>query len=156
MLPELYTVSPRIVAADISSRRQERTRENLLLRKRNCEVITASPENLYGQYDIILADMPCSNTGVFRKRPDALWRFNERTLKDICEIQRTIAAGALKLLAPGGIIIFSTCSIEPDENQELIGSLCEQYPQLVCEESQLLLPDTTHDGAFAARLRLQA
>ncbi|MBQ9088419.1 MAG: RsmB/NOP family class I SAM-dependent RNA methyltransferase [Lentisphaeria bacterium] len=153
MLGELCSPDARIVAADISSRRQERTRENFVLRSRSYEVITASPENLYGQYDIILADMPCSNTGVFRKRPDALWRFNERTIKDICEIQRTIAAGALKLLAPGGIIIFSTCSIEPDENQALIDHLCEQYPDLVCEESQLLLPDTTHDGAFAARLR---
>ena len=155
MLGESCAPEARIVAADISSRRQERTRENFMLRKRDYEVITASPENLYGKYDIILADMPCSNTGVFRKRPDALWRFNERTLKDICEVQRTIAAGALKLLAPGGIIIFSTCSIEPDENQALIDSLCEQHPELICEESQLLLPDTTHDGAFAARVRLQ-
>ena len=154
MLGELCRPETRIVAADISSRRQERTRENLALRKRPYEVVTASPENLYGKYDIILADMPCSNTGVFRKRPDALWRFSESKLKEVCAVQQQIATEALKLLAPGGIIILSTCSIEPEENELLVEKLCGTIPDLTCEESHLLLPESTCDGAFAARCRL--
>ena len=154
MLGELCRPETRIVAADISSRRQERTRENFALRKRPYEVVTASPENLYGKYDIILADMPCSNTGVFRKRPDALWHFSESKLREICKIQREIALSALKLLAPNGIIIISTCSIEPEENEALVKFLCDSNPDLVCEESRVILPDNDHDGAFATRLRL--
>ena len=154
MLGELCSEECTVTAADISSRRQERTRKNFEVYRRNYRVITAAPENLYGQYDIIMADMPCSNTGVFRKRPDALWRFNEKDLAEIVNIQHNILAAAAKLLAPGGIIIVSTCSIEPEENLSLVEFLCSAIPGMVCEEMQTLLPDSDHDGAFAARLRL--
>ena len=156
MLGELCDKSCRITAADVSSRRQERTRENFTLRRRNYEVIAAAPEELYGKYDIILADLPCSNTGVFRKRPDALWNFSEKKLQDICRIQREIVKSAFKLLAPGGIIIISTCSIEPEENGELVKFFCSLDPHLQCEVQQTILPAPEHDGAFAARCRLNA
>lgn len=153
MLGELCTPECRITAADISSRRQQRTRENFLLRNRNYEVIAASPDELYGQYDIILADLPCSNTGVFRKRPDALWNFSGKKFQEICAVQKEILSSALKLLAPGGIIIISTCSIEPEENEELVNFFCSLDPAIRCEVQQTLLPTQHHDGAFAARCR---
>ena len=156
MLGELCDKSCRIIAADVSSRRQERTRENFALRRRNYEVVAAAPEELYGKYDIILADLPCSNTGVFRKRPDALWHFSEKKLQEICRIQREIVKSALGLLAPGGIIILSTCSIEPEENEELVNFFCSLDPRLQCEVQQTILPTPEHDGAFAARCRLNA
>lgn len=155
MLGELCAPECRVVAADISSRRQQRTKENFVQRKRSYEVITASPDELYGQYDIILADMPCSNTGVFRKRPDALWHFSEKKLQEISTIQHQIVKSALKLLAPGGIIILSTCSIEPEENEELVKFFCSLDERLQCEVQQTILPDAEHDGAFAARIRLR-
>ena len=153
MLGELCAPDCRIVAADVSSRRQQRTKENFVQRQRNYEVIAASPDELYGQYDIILADLPCSNTGVFRKRPDALWHFSEKKLKEISSIQQAIVKSALKLLAPGGIIILSTCSIEPEENEELVKFFCSLDERLQCEVQQTILPATDHDGAFAARIR---
>ena len=155
MLGELCAPDCRVVAADISSRRQQRTKENFVQRGRRYEVITASPDELYGQYDIILADMPCSNTGVFRKRPDALWHFSEKKLQEISSIQHEIVKSALKLLAPGGIIILSTCSIEPEENEELVKFFCSLDERLQCEAQQTILPDSEHDGAFAARIRLR-
>ena len=154
MLGELCSPDCRVVAADISSRRLQRTRENFTLRKRNYEVICATADELYGQYDIILADLPCSNTGVFRKRPDALWNFSEKKFQEICAIQKDILRSALKLLAPGGIIIISTCSIEPEENGELVKFFCSLDPALHCEIQQTILPSSQHDGAFAARCRL--
>ena len=152
MLGELCGNDCEITAADISPRRQERTRKNFEVYHRNYQVITAAPESLCGQYDIIMADMPCSNTGVFRKRPDAIWRFNEKDLAEIVNIQHNILSAAAKLLAPGGIIIVSTCSIEPEENSQLIDFLLSINPSLNCEIQQTLLPDSTHDGAFAALL----
>ena len=154
MLGELCSPDCRIVASDISSRRQQRTKENFVLRNRNYEVITAKPDELYGQYDIILADLPCSNTGVFRKRPDALWNFSEKKFQEICTLQKDILKSALKLLAPGGIIIISTCSIEPEENEELVKFFCSLDPALRCEVQQTILPSLQHDGAFAGRCRL--
>ena len=154
MLGELCRPECAITAADISSGRQDRTRENFALRSRNYQVVVAAPENLYGKYDIIMADMPCSNTGVFRKRPDALWRFDEKHLREIVEIQHNILESAVKLLAPNGIIIVSTCSIEPEENAQLVDFLLSINPAFNCEIQQTILPTSTHDGAFAARLRL--
>lgn len=154
MLGELCRPSCGITAADINSRRQERTRKNFETYQRNYQVITAKPEELSGKYDIIMADMPCSNTGVFRKRPDALWRFSEDHLKDIVAIQHHILSCAAGLLAPNGIIIVSTCSIEPEENSQLADFLTSLDPAFVCEEQRTLLPTADHDGAFAARVRL--
>lgn len=154
MLGELCRPECSVTAADISPVRQERTRENFTLRSRSYQVVAAAPENLYGKYDIIMADMPCSNTGVFRKRPDALWRFDEKHLREIVKIQQDILRSAAKLLAPNGIIIISTCSIEPEENDQLVDFLTSLDPAFDCEIRQTILPESTHDGAFAARLRL--
>ncbi len=154
MLGELCRPECSVTAADINAARQERTRENFTLRSRNYQVVTAAPENLYGKYDIIMADLPCSNTGVFRKRPDALWRFDEKHLREIVKIQQNILKSAARLLAPNGIIIVSTCSIEPEENAQLADFLTSLDPAFNCEAQQTILPEATHDGAFAARLRL--
>ena len=154
MLGELCRPECSVAAADINAARQERTRENFALRSRNYQVITAAPENLYGKYDIIMADLPCSNTGVFRKRPDALWRFDEKHLREIVKIQQNILKSAAELLAPNGIIIVSTCSIEPEENAQLVDFMLSINPAFNCEIQQTILPESSHDGAFAARLRL--
>ena len=154
MLGELCPPECNITAADINGRRQERTRKNFEVYQRNYQVITAAPEKITGKFDIIMADMPCSNTGVFRKRPDALWRFNEKHLREIVQIQHHILESAAKLLAPNGVIIVSTCSIEPEENAQLIDFLTSLDPAFHCEIRQTILPDPTRDGAFAARVRL--
>lgn len=154
MLGELCSPECNITAADINRRRQERTRKNFELYQRNYQVITAAPEKITGKFDIIMADMPCSNTGVFRKRPDALWRFSEKHLREIVQIQHHILESAVKLLAPNGIIIVSTCSIEPEENSLLVDFLTSLNPALHCEIQQTILPSASHDGAFAARVRL--
>ena len=154
MLGELCPAGCQVTASDISARRQKRTAENFALRGRDYQVVSGTPDMLDGKYDVILADLPCSNSGVFRKRPDALWHFSDKKMQEICKIQREIAIAALKLLAPGGILIISTCSIEPEENEALVKFICDSNPALVCEESRVILPDSDHDGAFAARLRL--
>lgn len=68
--------------------------------------------------DLILLDVPCSNTGVLARRPEARYRFGPETLASLIDTQRQIIADAIPLLAPGGSILYSTCSLEPEENQE--------------------------------------
>ena len=108
-----------------------------------------------GSFDRILLDVPCSNTGVLRRRPDARWRFSIHRLQSLVHDQRAILTNALSLLSPGGILVYSTCSLEPEENLRQIERLC-----LASSGLRLIGTETRHpvrhntDGAFAVALQL--
>ena len=153
MLAELMPQGARIVAADRSRNRQKFTRENLESRHVKAEVIVALPEELAGTYDVVLADVPCSNTGVFRRRPDALWNFSAEKLNELLKIQKSILGSAAGLTAPGGLLIYSTCSIEREENAEQIAVFLEKHQDFTLISQRQLLPDLEIDGAFAAVMK---
>ncbi len=153
ILAERLKGSGELVAADRSARRQLLTRENFASRNLNCKIIVGAADELRfsaEKFDIILADVPCTNTGVFRHKPDALWRFNETALAAILELQYGILETAAGLVAPGGRIIYSTCSIEAEENQLQIEKFLAENTDFRLINQQLLLPAAHHDGAFAA------
>ena len=153
ILAERLKGSGRLVAADRSARRQELTRKNFLSRNLDCEIIVAAANELEfppASFDIILADVPCTNTGVFRHKADALWRFSNTTLADTLTLQSSILDKAAELVAPGGQIIYSTCSIEFEENQLQIEKFLSANKSFSLLRRQLLLPASSHDGAFAA------
>jgi 16S rRNA (cytosine967-C5)-methyltransferase len=79
-----------------------------------------------------------------------MWRFNEADLKDTLKLQLDILKKAAELIASGGQIIYSTCSIEPEENQTQIEKFLSNNKNFSLLKQQLLLPDSLHDGAFAA------
>lgn len=153
MLAELLPANSRIVAADRSRNRQKLTRQNLDARGVKAEVIVALPEELAGSYDVVLADVPCSNTGVFRRRPDALWNFSTAKMRELMAIQRDILESALQRTATGGLLIYSTCSIEPDENALQVESFLKKHPELTLVSQRQLIPDLDTDGAFAAVMK---
>ena len=104
-------------------------------------------------FDRILLDVPCSNTGVLRRRPDARWRFNEHQLQKLVHQQRQILEHALTLLAPGGRLVYSTCSLEPEENIRQIERLLAKTPGLRLDKAIASTPiDDATDGAFAAAI----
>lgn len=112
-----------------------------------------APQEL-GRFDRILLDAPCSNTGVLQRRPDARWRWNLPRLKQLVKTQNQLLASALNLLALGGKIVYSTCSLEPEENQQQVAQICREHPELTCIEQLDILPTRTHsDGAFACVLQ---
>lgn len=155
ILAERLNGSGKLVAADRSAKRQELTRENFENHKLDCEIIVGSATNLRfpaESFDIILLDVPCTNTGVFRHKSDALWRFNETDLKDTLKLQLEILEKAAELIAPGGQIVYSTCSIESEENQMQIEKFLSNNKNFCLLKQQLLLPGASHDGAFAAIL----
>ena len=153
MLAELLPATARIVAADRSRNRQKLTRQNLERRGIKADVIVALPEELAGRYDLVLADVPCSNTGVFRRRPDALWNFSAAKMEELVKIQKTIMESACARVAPGGLLIYSTCSIEPEENALQVSGFLEKHPGFSLVSQQQLIPDLETDGAFAAVMR---
>jgi len=156
LLAARMTPGTTLTAADRSARRQEQTRRNFNCRGLDFAVIVAEPGELTGEYDLVLADVPCSNTGVFRRRPDALWRFQAEALAEIVALQRSILDAAAARVAPGGQLIYSTCSIEPEENALQIEAFAAAHPDFSVEKSELLPPCREHDGAYACLLRRSA
>jgi 16S rRNA (cytosine967-C5)-methyltransferase len=111
----------------------------------------------YGLFDRILLDVPCSNTGVLRRRPDARWRWSTKRMKKLCETQAKLLEAALALLAPGGRIVYSTCSLEPEENRKQIALLRKAHPEVECVGVEERIPTRSQtDGAFACALERTA
>ena len=102
--------------------------------------------------DAILLDVPCTNTGVIRRRPDARWSFANAKLHELTAIQRTILEAAAPAVKPGGRLVYSTCSLEPEENHLQVEAFLASHPEFNCRVRRLIVPSSEHDGAFAALL----
>ena len=106
-----------------------------------------------GPFDRILVDAPCTNTGVMRRRFDVRWRLRPKDFIRMPKEQFQISRAAISLLKPGGVFVYSTCSLEPEENEQLIGRLLNEFPRIRPAREESCLPFRDHfDGAFAARL----
>lgn len=154
MLAELCP-NTKIIAADRSEKRLERAAANFAAHGLEIEtVVTDATRNQFPAdcADIVLVDAPCSNTGVFRRKPDALWRFNNASLAAAVELQGNILANAANIVKPGGQLIYSTCSLEPEENSAQTAEFIARHPEFSIASEKLLLPSQSHDGGYAAKL----
>ena len=77
----------------------------------------AHPPIAPAAWDLVLVDAPCSGTGTLRRHPEIKWRLCDKDIVDLARVQARIIAGALELLMDGGILLYSTCSVEPEENE---------------------------------------
>jgi len=148
-----------LVCTDSNERRLPRLVDNLR-RLHAGDATTAchnwlepAPAEWHASFDAILLDVPCSNTGVIRRRVDVRWRLQPADIAAIAVTQRRILDHALPCLKPGGRLVYSTCSIEPEENELLVESVLQDHPSLRLQATRAALPfrDGT-DGAFAALL----
>lgn len=116
------------------------------------------------QYDRILFDVPCTGTGVFSKRPDMKWRRKNDDMVRITFLQKAILRNAVSLVKPGGVIVYSTCSLEPEENEDIVNQfICEndftvdrddRFKNFEIDGGYLILPHLMNGaGAFASKLR---
>lgn len=144
----------RILAADSSNSRLGLVTENC--RRLGVEIVatlacdgTRLDRCLRGQqFDRVLLDAPCSNTGVLRRRPDLRWRLREPELARLAQLQRRLLEKAFTFLKPGGVLVYSTCSLEPEENRDVIAGV----PGLETIR-EIIPPRDPMDGAFVARFR---
>jgi 16S rRNA (cytosine967-C5)-methyltransferase len=100
------------------------------------------------QFDRVLVDAPCSNTGVLRRRVDLRWRIREEELARLAALQKKLMAVAFELTKPGGAVVYSTCSLEPEENEQVIAG----FPDLETQRATIP-PRDKMDGAFVAKFR---
>ena len=116
-------------------------------------------KDLIGRVDLLALDVPCTNTGVLPRRPEAKYRFSRESLASIATLQRKIVRETKPFLAPGGAILFSTCSLEPTENRRMVAWMERRFGLESKHASQRFPagrpgdpPTAIHDGSFHAVL----
>jgi 16S rRNA (cytosine967-C5)-methyltransferase len=146
-------------ALDIRESRLKLLRENCDRMRVTCATLGQADETTAGEakFDRVLVDVPCTNTGVIRRRLDLRWRLSPGQTKRLADEQLQLLVRAAAHAKPDGQLVYSTCSIEPEENEQLVARFLEANPswQLAAERS--LHPVENHtDGAYAARLTRKA
>lgn len=145
----------KLFANDVSADKLLRLSHNL--RKYGVQAdLTCGPGEAYesqDQFDLIILDVPCSNSGVLNKRPEARWRLTSEALDELRQTQLRLIHHAQTLLSPDGVIWYLTCSILKEENEQLMHSACRQN-ELQLDYFHTILPNGEGwDGGFAALLK---
>ncbi|HEY4639330.1 MAG TPA: 16S rRNA (cytosine(967)-C(5))-methyltransferase RsmB [Candidatus Udaeobacter sp.] len=110
------------------------------------EILSIAP------FDRVLLDAPCTNTGVMRRRIDVRWRLRPEDFSRMSNEQLLISRAVIRLLKPGGVLVYSTCSLEREENEQLVRRLVAELPGLAVETQTDSLPFRDgFDGAYAAK-----
>ena len=103
--------------------------------------------------DKILADVPCSGIGVIHKKPDIKWHRTLEDVAELCKIQKKILRNAARYVKPAGVLVYSTCTILREENQEQIGAFLQENSDFVLEKEQTLFThETGGSGFYIAKL----
>ena len=175
-LAHLMRNTGKIIAVDVSA-------EKVALLEKNCRRVDArnvetrvmdaikSDLGFIKMADAVLIDAPCSGFGTLRRHPDIRWNKTLKQLRALSEIQYNLLKNAAAHIRPGGILVYSTCSTEPIENEEVIQRFLTDFPMYTIENARRFLADVPPsaitpegfvqtfphehgvDGAFAARLR---
>ncbi len=155
-LAELSDNAARIIACDVNEARLRRVHQNVARLGMTSVVPTLIERDARDipddDFAAALVDVPCSNTGVLSRRPEARWRFREGDLPELVILQTKLLLTAFDKVRSGGRIVYSTCSIEPEETTELIRDVVAAVNGLRLVEQHFYLPGTLGDGAYQALL----
>jgi 16S rRNA (cytosine967-C5)-methyltransferase len=158
-----------VVAGEVSPQRARRLQTNVARAGSGREHVVVAD----GRYpplcraDVVLLDAPCLGTGTFARHPDARWRVTERALASLTRLQAELLHSTAEVVRPGGLLVYATCSLEPEENVRQVDRFLERHPSfsreapgefpasLLSPEGDLMILPHQHgmDGAYAARLR---
>ncbi|NVK18550.1 MAG: methyltransferase domain-containing protein [Methylocystaceae bacterium] len=150
---QLAAAGANVIALDKNENRLKRVSENLARTKLKAEVIAADlmdwqPEN---PVDAILLDAPCTATGTLRRHPDGLWTKKSDDIKAMSDIQGTLWHRASSWVKPGGLIVYCTCSLQPEEGELMLAAFLKGHKNFEqVGEALRFLPSDNKDGFFAA------
>ena len=139
-----------VLAVDVSEKKISRVEENARRLGLDLSCIVADGRTVAGRFDAVLLDAPCSNSGVLMRRPDARWRLTPEDIPTMATLQRELLDNAAKL-AP--FIVYSTCSLEPEENEEQVDAFLSRHEGWTCDHREVVFPSEQAAGGFSARLR---
>lgn len=142
-----------VTAVDVTEAKLALVRESARRLGLPMSFAVADGRRFAGRFDAVLLDAPCSNTGVLARRADARWRLREKDVGTSAALQRELLENAATL-APE--IVYSTCSIEPEENERQVDAFLATHRDWTCDHRELILPGSKSAGGFAARLRKSA
>jgi len=129
---QLAAAGARVVAVDRAPERLERLRQNLTRLLLTAEMVAADvTEWQAGPFDAVLLDAPCSSTGTIRRHPDIPWLKRAADIPALAALQRRLVARAVQLTKPGGVLVYCSCSLEPEEGIEIVHDLLSHTPNLV-------------------------
>lgn len=147
----------RLFASDLKIRRLAILRDTLHRLAVSVPVFAAdaSQPPLRPIFDVVLVDAPCSATGTMNRHPDARWQLSPRRIEQLAHLQARILDGASSAVRPGGLLVYLTCSLEPEENGCQVEAFLERHPEFAREGDDLYIfpPDAGTDGGYGARLR---
>jgi 16S rRNA (cytosine967-C5)-methyltransferase len=148
----------RIIALDtaiwkLDSLKQRATRAGVTIVETKPIETTKVIKRLAGTADRVLIDAPCSGLGVLRRNPDAKWRLTAGKIQKLIGEQKEILDSYHRMVKPGGMLIYATCSILPSENRLQVDNFLASHPEFTLVEDKILGPDTTNsDGFYMARM----
>jgi 16S rRNA (cytosine967-C5)-methyltransferase len=160
-LAELMKDQGQVIACDVDDRRLQTVAElcrwlgigvvetRRLHPERNEELPT-------GPFDAVLVDVPCSNTGVLGRRPEVRWRLRPEDFRRMVPLQTKLLLQAAERVRLGGVVVYSTCSIEPEENRQVVQNVLRAMPNWRLEADAEQVPGRPADGGYWARLGGQA
>jgi 16S rRNA (cytosine967-C5)-methyltransferase len=150
----------RLVAHDTAPDRLKLLQENCARLGIRCVELAErlqrpAPASQCSCFDRVLVDAPCSNTGVMRRRADLRWRLRPEAIARLPATQSALLERAAQWVKTGGVLVYSTCSLEPEENRQVVDAFLAAHPgwQLECDRELLPFVEGV-DGAYVARLRL--
>ena len=100
------------------------------------------------KYDVVIADLPCSGLGIIRKKPDIKYNQSKSSLAELVDLQRQMLDNAARYVKRGGILSYSTCTINVDENENQVKNFLSSHSEFKMVSSEQLLPDNNHDGFY--------
>jgi 16S rRNA (cytosine967-C5)-methyltransferase len=168
-IASLMQDSGELVALDRYESRLDIMKKNIIRMNFNCIKTIAADALEYedNNFDRVLADVPCSGTGTLSKKPDIKWKRDLLDIHKLTVLQGNLLTKASKLVKPGGIVVYSTCSIEPEENFGVVEKFLQNNPDFTLLNAGEIFPASivdengctqtlpqVHfmDGAFAAKL----
>jgi len=175
-IAELMNDAGEVTALDLSERGIEKIRENAArlgltsIRALRGDASRDLPESFCGYFDRILVDAPCSGLGTLRSNPEIKWHRNPSDVERLSRLQAKIVDRAALSLKPGGMIVYSTCTLTPEENEQVVEGFLETHRQFELQDAAGYLPEQAKpmaqggyfmalphlhntDGFFAARMR---
>lgn len=148
----------RIIAMDPESRKlNELSKRARRAGVHNVETLRVDRESSLEQFvetaDRVLLDVPCSGMGVLKRTPDAKWKLSPEVIESVRNLQREILQVYPRMLKPGGLMVYSTCSILPSENEQQVTTFLSSYPGFTLVSEKHALPSEGYDGFYMALLR---